>query len=116
MATRKETGEVEIRLSTEQAQKRIRELETEARKLEKAIDAAATGEPGKRDALYEMLEKNQAEVQKLRESMKTDMRIIINGEVAGQNIKNLENALKQLQREFRAVGGDDAALKQKAAQ
>ena len=81
MAARKETNEVEIRLNTEQANTKIKELEKEVRSLEKSLDQMGKGDKAARQETIEKLQQTEAEILKLRESVKSDMRVVINGDV-----------------------------------
>jgi TP901 family phage tail tape measure protein len=106
MAKKKETGELEVRLTTEQARKEILELEKKVNELEKALDAAGTGNPEERGKILEDLNQTEVKLTALRNSLKTDMRLIINGEVAGKSINEVNAALKSVERELKFIGDE----------
>lgn len=106
MAKKKETGELEIRLTTEQANQRIKELTQNAKLFEKQLDDVGKGNPAARRKIVQDLQATEAEILKIRESLKTDQRLIINGEVAGKSVREVNAAVKSLQRELNAIGDD----------
>lgn len=101
-----ETGNVEIRLNTDQAIAQLKKTEKEIEKLEKSLDKLGTGDPEKRKQLYEQLQTAKSEALKLRDSIKTEMRVIINGEVAGKNLRELESALAIAKREYKSFADE----------
>lgn len=111
-----EVGNIEIRLNTEQTIAKLKETEKEIKSLEKSLDDVGTGDPEKRKQLYQQLQEAKSEALKLRDSLKTDMRVIINGEVAGRNLRELQAALAVAKREYRsfAAEGDSEGTKKLA--
>lgn len=103
MANKREIADILIKLDVQQAQDGINKLLKESKRLEQQLDEMGKGDPEARRKVNEQLQQTEAQVLRLRESLKTDMRVIINGETAGKSIKEIETALKILQRELRAI-------------
>src|SRR5205814_415632 len=81
-------------------------LQQEVKSLEKSLDKMGQGDGAKRKQIAKDIEAAEVEISKLRASVKTDLRLIINGDVAGRSIKDVEAALRQVNRELKAVDGD----------
>ncbi|MES1224286.1 MAG: hypothetical protein ABUT20_52815, partial [Bacteroidota bacterium] len=116
MATQKEIGEILVRLNVDNANQGIDKLETNVRSLEKSLDQLGKGNPAERRKIIEQLQDTEQEILKLRESVKTDIRVIINGELAGKSIRDLQTALRTLNREMNAIGDSSSPEFLKKAQ
>lgn len=101
MATKKEYGEVEIRLDTVKARQEIKELEKVGRDLERQLDKVGEGDPAKRKQIKQQIQENKDSLVKLKSELKENMTVIINGDVAGRNLKDLREALTQARKEYR---------------
>jgi len=116
MAGNREISDILIRLNVDDANAGIKKLTGEIDKLEKSLKDVK-GNPAERRKIIDDIEKMEADSTRLRQSIKTDLRIIINGDVAGKSLKDLNAAASQLKREMRLIGDEtDPGFIKKAQQ
>jgi TP901 family phage tail tape measure protein len=91
-----ETATVEIRLSAEQTKQQIKELSALTKGWKKDLDDASVGDPAKRAELTRQITEAEAKIKQLRASTKENINLIINGEVAGKNLADVQLALRKV--------------------
>lgn len=107
MAKKKEESEIEIKLRIDDAQRKIKELTDQQKELNTALGNMGKDDVARKEALAQITQL-ESEVVQLRNSIKSDLRIIINGEVAGKTIRELRAAAKLLEKEIAAIDDPDS--------
>ena len=103
MALKKETAEVEVKLSAEDAQRKIKELTRASDQLNLELAKMGKDDSGRKETISQ-INKIDSEVVALRKSLKSDVRVVINGEAAGATLKDLRGAQVVLTREMQLFG------------
>lgn len=113
MSQQVEESILNVRLSGDQAKAKIKELQDSIRGLSKEIKGLKN-DPAQLAVKKDQVEEAQKKIDALRKSLKENLTVIINGEVAGKSLNDLKLAIALAKKQFGTMV-DPAQAKQQAA-
>lgn len=106
MANNTEFGRVVIDLESAKAEANLKKLQTQMKALKKAIREATT--PDKKSELNKQLKQASDQAAKLKKQLAGKIQVIIDGDLAGKSIRDLEAAARTLKRQLKNMNPDSA--------
>jgi TP901 family phage tail tape measure protein len=112
MSINSEESTINIRLSGDQARAEIKKLQEATAQFNRELKKL--NDPAQIKVKREQIDQAKADIAKLRASIKENLTVIINGQVAGKSINDLRSALSLAKKEFKTMV-DPAEMKAQAA-
>jgi hypothetical protein len=108
MASNTERSKVIIDLDSAKAEANLKKLERGMKSLRQRIKEATT--PDQKNRLRDQLKESTAAAAKLKAQLRGKIQVIIDGNLAGKSIRDLEGAARKLRKELKNMNPDSKAF------
>ncbi len=108
-----ENATVGIYLNTEDAEKRLKELQLNAVELKQKLDQMGKGSPERKEAQRQLRDMKK-EIKGVQEALSKKVDVVINGQMAGASIRDLQDASRKLWNEIRKLSPETQEFVEKS--